>query len=228
VSILRSVIAHCSAHPQDWPEVIQFETMGHAGEVEGTDAEWAIVKELENEDYTILAPTTTQSSAADTTTQSPSAGAHAFSDGEVIGALAASVSAKPSLIEAVRSLEEMPQLSLTRRTSFGDLSLFETKGELIVALAASASAITTAIKHHVEYESVRGLGSRTPRSSFPSSCVTLTYMLTLMAASALSFSTLACALPHTQIVLLHACLVGLPIMELRSRKENIFQMAKKH
>lgn len=50
-SILRSVIAHCQQDPSAWPQVIQFETMGHCDAAEGHGAEWAVISELEKAGY---------------------------------------------------------------------------------------------------------------------------------------------------------------------------------
>jgi hypothetical protein len=110
-------------------------------------------EEAFRETWAAAAAASASDAAASTAMPAPSvvggsAGAFALSDGKAdYGA-----HLEPSLIEAVRSLEEMPQLSLTSPTSFGEYCLHETNHELIVALAASASAITAEIKDHVEWE----------------------------------------------------------------------------
>ena len=52
--ILRSVIEHCKLSPAEWPQLIQFETMGHCDELEGDDTEWNTIKALIGEGYTLL------------------------------------------------------------------------------------------------------------------------------------------------------------------------------
>ena len=59
VRILRSLVAHCLQCEQDlqedcWPYVIQFETQGHSGRVEGIEAKWGIINELMNVGYTLV------------------------------------------------------------------------------------------------------------------------------------------------------------------------------
>merc|ERR1712048_1150337 len=53
--ILRSMIAHCREHTNDWPDVIQFETMGHCDRHEGLGSEKQIIRLLEDEGYTLVA-----------------------------------------------------------------------------------------------------------------------------------------------------------------------------
>ena len=52
--ILRSLIQYCHSRPSEWPQLIQFETMGHCDELEGTGSEWATVEALEVEGYTLV------------------------------------------------------------------------------------------------------------------------------------------------------------------------------
>ena len=52
--ILRSVIKHCKQFPDEWPQIIQFETMGHCDELEGLGTEWATIVALQVEGYTLL------------------------------------------------------------------------------------------------------------------------------------------------------------------------------
>ena len=51
--ILRSMIRHCTAHPSEWPDIIQFETMGHCDRVEGREAEQAILGLLGANGYVV-------------------------------------------------------------------------------------------------------------------------------------------------------------------------------
>ena len=44
--ILRSVVKHCRSHPGSWPDLIQFESMGHADSIEGKGAEWGAIELL--------------------------------------------------------------------------------------------------------------------------------------------------------------------------------------
>jgi len=52
--ILASVVEHCQAHPGEWPQLIQFETMGHCDKVGGGDTEWNTIKTLEEAGYTLI------------------------------------------------------------------------------------------------------------------------------------------------------------------------------
>ena len=52
--ILRSLIQYCRSHPGEWPQLIQFETMGLCDHLEGRGTEWATVKALEAEGYTLV------------------------------------------------------------------------------------------------------------------------------------------------------------------------------
>lgn len=52
--ILQSMIDHCNSHestPQDWPDVIQFETMGHCDRVDGSGVEDRTVRSLQFHGY---------------------------------------------------------------------------------------------------------------------------------------------------------------------------------
>ena len=53
--ILRSLISFCHDHPDHWPDMIQFETMGHCDSIEGFGAEKATLDSLEREGYTHVA-----------------------------------------------------------------------------------------------------------------------------------------------------------------------------
>merc|ERR1711879_596775 len=53
-AILRSMMAHCRKYPKDWPDVIQFESMGLCDNLEGDGAEFEIMWALEREGYTIV------------------------------------------------------------------------------------------------------------------------------------------------------------------------------
>ena len=46
VKILRSLISHCSKNTDEWPYLIQFETMGHCDRLENRQAEWGVIEEL--------------------------------------------------------------------------------------------------------------------------------------------------------------------------------------
>lgn len=54
-AVLRSMLAHCKERQRcgvsEWPNVIQFETMGNCDKLEGWSAEWDIIKTLEREGY---------------------------------------------------------------------------------------------------------------------------------------------------------------------------------
>ena len=56
--ILRSMIAHCEAEERRganaWPDVVQFETMGHCDQREGVDAEAKMVTQLKRCGYVLL------------------------------------------------------------------------------------------------------------------------------------------------------------------------------
>ena len=52
--ILRSVVKHCRSHPGSWPDLIQFETMGHADSIEGKGAEWGAIELLKKHGYVLL------------------------------------------------------------------------------------------------------------------------------------------------------------------------------
>ena len=58
-AIVRSLMAHCRDEEwrgrDAWPYVIQFETMGHCDRIEGANAEWGVITELENSGYTLIA-----------------------------------------------------------------------------------------------------------------------------------------------------------------------------
>lgn len=53
--ILRSLLSHCRENPEHWPEMIQFETMGHCDRREGLGAEKAVVEALCQEGYEAIA-----------------------------------------------------------------------------------------------------------------------------------------------------------------------------
>ena len=57
--ILRSMVEHGRKEARQgrnaWPYVIQFETMGHCDNLEGTNAEWDVIALLESEGYTLVA-----------------------------------------------------------------------------------------------------------------------------------------------------------------------------
>ena len=53
--ILRSLISFCHDHPDHWPDMIQFETMGHCDSIEGDGAEKATLDSLQREGYTHVA-----------------------------------------------------------------------------------------------------------------------------------------------------------------------------
>lgn len=52
--ILRSMIQHCRRDPEAWPDVIQFETMGHCDQLEGRGTEWRVIKDLQMEGYRLI------------------------------------------------------------------------------------------------------------------------------------------------------------------------------
>lgn len=52
--ILRSVIDYCRRKPLAWPDVIQFETMGHCDKLEGYGTERRTIQRLESNDYILL------------------------------------------------------------------------------------------------------------------------------------------------------------------------------
>jgi len=52
--ILRSLIEHCRWYQNDWPRLIQFETMGHCDILEGHGAEWQVIGSLEAEGYRLI------------------------------------------------------------------------------------------------------------------------------------------------------------------------------
>ncbi len=57
--VLRSMIKHCLAEQcssggDAWPDVIQFETMGHCDRVEGWGTEWAAIEALEGQGYILI------------------------------------------------------------------------------------------------------------------------------------------------------------------------------
>lgn len=52
--ILRSIIDYCRYYPDAWPQVIQFETMGHCDKKEGRGTEWNVIKALQAEGYTLV------------------------------------------------------------------------------------------------------------------------------------------------------------------------------
>ena len=58
-AILRSLMAYCREEEHDsrnrWPYVIQFETMGHCDRLEGNNAEWNTISELEYAGYILVA-----------------------------------------------------------------------------------------------------------------------------------------------------------------------------
>lgn len=53
--ILRSLISFCKENPDHWPDLIQFETMGHCDRQEGIGSEKALLETLENLGYTSVA-----------------------------------------------------------------------------------------------------------------------------------------------------------------------------
>jgi len=52
--ILKSLITHCERVPSAWPEIIQFETMGHSDSLEGRGAEWSVITDLEKHGYQLV------------------------------------------------------------------------------------------------------------------------------------------------------------------------------
>jgi len=52
--ILASVLEHCRAHEEAWPEVIQFETMGHSDNLEGRSVEWPTIRALQDAGYVLV------------------------------------------------------------------------------------------------------------------------------------------------------------------------------
>ena len=55
--ILKSLITHCERVPSAWPEIIQFETMGHSDSLEGRGAEWSVITDLEQHGYQLVSYT---------------------------------------------------------------------------------------------------------------------------------------------------------------------------
>ena len=57
-AVLRSLITHCKERKQmgisEWPNVIQFETMGNCDKKEGYNVEWKVINTLEKEDYVLV------------------------------------------------------------------------------------------------------------------------------------------------------------------------------
>lgn len=53
--ILRSLISYCHQHPGHWPDMIQFETMGHCDRQEGVGTEKAVLDAFEREGFTLVA-----------------------------------------------------------------------------------------------------------------------------------------------------------------------------
>lgn len=53
-AILRSMVAYCRKHPQAWPHLIQFESMGLCDSLEGDGAEFDMMWALEREGYSIV------------------------------------------------------------------------------------------------------------------------------------------------------------------------------
>ena len=53
--ILLSMIDHCTApgNHDHWPDIVQFETMGHSDKIYGEGSEVAIIRELESHGYTV-------------------------------------------------------------------------------------------------------------------------------------------------------------------------------
>ena len=54
VQILRSVIDYCQRNPFAWPDVIQFESMGHCDKLEGPGTERRTIRQLESAGYILL------------------------------------------------------------------------------------------------------------------------------------------------------------------------------
>ena len=52
--ILRSLFSYCSDHPEHWPDLIAFETMGHCDKCEGPGAEKAILDKFREGGYTVV------------------------------------------------------------------------------------------------------------------------------------------------------------------------------
>jgi len=52
--ILRSLITYCMSWPDAWPDLIQFETMGHCDRKERCSAEWDAIKSLEAQGYVLV------------------------------------------------------------------------------------------------------------------------------------------------------------------------------
>ena len=53
--ILRSVIQHCKGDKSSWPQLIQFESMGHGDSLEGAGTEWHVIDELHTAGYRLIA-----------------------------------------------------------------------------------------------------------------------------------------------------------------------------
>ena len=53
-AILRSMIEYCQRTPSAWPDLIQFETMGHCDEKEGWGTEWGVIEMLQKKGYMLV------------------------------------------------------------------------------------------------------------------------------------------------------------------------------
>ena len=52
--IIRSLIVHCRQNPRAWPDIIQFETLGHCDALEGDGTEKKTIQLLEGNGYKLL------------------------------------------------------------------------------------------------------------------------------------------------------------------------------
>ena len=52
--ILKSLIKHCEEDPRAWPQVIQFETMGHCDQLKDHPGEWEMISLLEAAGYLLV------------------------------------------------------------------------------------------------------------------------------------------------------------------------------
>ena len=54
-AVFRSMISHCkNRSPEEWPWLIQFETMGNCDLVEGKGTEWGIINTLVEYGYALV------------------------------------------------------------------------------------------------------------------------------------------------------------------------------
>ena len=52
--ILKSLLQHCEEDPRAWPQVIQFETMGHCDQLKDHPGEWEMISLLEAAGYLLV------------------------------------------------------------------------------------------------------------------------------------------------------------------------------